>query len=282
MDFLYFRKGQPEAAKVYNATLAKLRDLARDVAQQNGMPFANVHDAMISAMEQAQPALGEGYNVCGGDGFHPGPNGQLVMAYAFLKALQLDGQIGTITLDLQGKAEASPGHQVLSATGGQVDIESRRWPFCFQGDEKSPGGNRSILPYVPFNRDLNRFQLVVKNLDGTKAKVTWGAESKVFTKAELEQGVNLAEAFAANNPFSEPFRKLDELVSAKQAFETTMIKDAINKLSLYARLLPGDKDVEAIGETLRKKLFQKHEQLHAAVKQGVAPVRHTLTVSVEK
>src|SRR6266542_708103 len=91
----------------------------------------------------------------GTDGVHPGPNGHLLMAYAFLKAMGVDGQIGSITVDLRGKAASSEGHKIVGEETGKVEIESSRYPFCFSGDEKSPKGTRSILPYVPFNADLN-------------------------------------------------------------------------------------------------------------------------------
>ncbi len=40
----------PEQAKMYNDTLAKLRDIAREVAQEEGVVFANVFDPMMEAM----------------------------------------------------------------------------------------------------------------------------------------------------------------------------------------------------------------------------------------
>jgi hypothetical protein len=42
---------------------------------------------MMSALAKSKAALGKGYGPFGGDGFHPAPAGQLLMAQAFLKAL---------------------------------------------------------------------------------------------------------------------------------------------------------------------------------------------------
>ena len=81
-----------------------LAEIDRKLAADAGMPFADVHDPIIEVMKKAKAANGETYHVCGGDGVHPDNNGQLVMAYAFLKGLGLDGQIGTITVDAAGKA----------------------------------------------------------------------------------------------------------------------------------------------------------------------------------
>jgi len=276
-----FFQGGGEKPKVYNANLQQLGALAKKIAEENGFPFADVHGAMLQAMEKSKPVLGETYDVGGKDGVHPGPNGQLVMAYAFLKAMGIDGRIGTITIDLRGKASATDGHKLTGEETGKVELESTRYPFCFTGDDKSPGGTRSVLPYVPFNADLNRFTLVVKNLDAAKAKVTWGSASKSFSKEDLEKGVNLAAEFA-DHPFVEPFRKVESLVGAKQAFETGMIKSMITQFPRLVDSMGKDKSVEASVEALRKQLFETHEKLDASVRAAILPVKHTIAVAPEK
>jgi lysophospholipase L1-like esterase len=275
----YFKNAATPPA-VYNDSLAHLRDIAKQLAEQEGMLFADVHGAMISAMEKGKAALGDAYDVCGRDGVHPGANGHLVMAAAFLKAMGVDGQIGTITIDLKGAASASDGHKVLSSEGGKAEIESSRWPFCFSGDEKSSGGTRSILPFTPFNQELNRFTLVVKNLDAVKAKVTWGAASKTFTKEELEKGVNLAAEFI-ENPFSEGFRKLDAIVAKKQGFETPMIKQTINSFPSLVNGSGKDPEIQASVEALRKQLFEAQDRMGANARAAVTPVKHAIAVAPE-
>jgi hypothetical protein len=182
VDTDFFRPGQKmgdrPSHEAYNDTLAHLRDIDKRLAAESKQRFADVHAAMFDAMKKAKEALGPKYDVCGGDGFHPGPNGQLLMAYAFLKGLGVDGSIGEIKIDLKGKAMVSAGHKVVAGEKGQVELESARWPYCFQGDGKSSGSTRSIAPFVPFNQDLNRLTLKVTGLDTAKAKVTWGSETK--------------------------------------------------------------------------------------------------------
>ncbi|MBV8880831.1 MAG: SGNH/GDSL hydrolase family protein, partial [Planctomycetaceae bacterium] len=257
VDSKYFQGGG-EKPKVYNDNLKHLSEQAKKVADAEGFPHADVFGAMMVAMEKSKPVLGEAYDVGGRDGVHPGPNGHLVMAYAFLKALGIDGNIGTITVDYKGAASATEGHKVLGSEQGKVELESVRYPFCFTGDDKSAAGTRSMLPYVPFNADLNRLTLVVKNFDGAKAKVAWGSATKSFTKEELEKGINLAAEFA-ENPFSEPFRKVEGLVATKQGFETGMIKTVINQFPRIVDQMGKDKAVEASVEALRKQLFDTHE-----------------------
>ncbi|MBN1442676.1 MAG: DUF1080 domain-containing protein, partial [Planctomycetes bacterium] len=279
VDSFSFRHAVGPAA--YNENLARLRDIAREIALDEGMPFANVHDPMVIAQREAKPALGKEYDVCGADGFHPRPNGHLVMAYAFLRALDLDGEIGSISVDLaRGEASASDGHRVVAARRGEVEIESSRYPFCFFGDAKSPDGTRSILPYVPFNRALNRLTLKVRGLEADRARVEWGTQAKSFSRRDLERGINLAAEFL-DNPFCEPFRRIDEIVAGKQAFETPMIKEAITRFRAIRGLVGEDSEAEAALATLRRKLVEKSGEHHLELRAALVPVRHTLRIVPE-
>ena len=265
----------PKMAEMYNATLAKLRDIANQVADERAVAFANVHNAMFDAMAKAKAKYGAGYNVCGGDGFHPGANGQLLMAYAFLKAMGCDGNIGTITVDLAaGKAEATDGHKVLACKDGAVEVESSRYPFCFFGDPKDTNATTGIIEFCPFNQDLNRLTLVVKGVKADKVKVTWGKASKEFAAADLAKGINLA-AELLDNPFCDAFKKVDQAVRAQQNFETPMIKDLVNKLAGLQRMIP--EETEAF-DRIRAALAKKDKALYDAAAAAVEPVKHTIKI----
>ncbi len=270
-------RNDPQQAAVYNENLRQLSEIARALAAEAGMPFADVHGAMWEAMGKAKAALGEGYPVAGGDGVHPAANGHLVMAYAFLKAMGFDGDLGTITLDMRGASEATGGHRVVRGANGEAEVESRRWPFCFFGGEADPNGTRSILPYVPFNAELNRLTLVVRNLEAAQGKVTWGEQSKVFTKAQLEAGINLAAEFL-DNPFSAAFQKLDGAVAQKQSFETFMIKSAITTYPNLVNQMGQDVEVVAAVATLTNKLWARQARYAEDVRAQVGPITHELRV----
>jgi hypothetical protein len=228
------RKKVP-AASMYNPTLAALRDIAHEIAEKNGCAFADVHDTMLDAMTRAKAKYGTQYHVAGPDGVHPAPNGQLCMAYAFLKGLGVDGNIGTITVDLAAnKAEATDGHKVLGVNSGAVEIESTKYPFCFYGDPQTPGATSGIIEFLPFNQDLNRYTLIVKNPGADKVKVTWGKDSKEFAAADLAKGINLAAEFVADNPFSEPFKKVEAEIRKQQNAETPLVKQTLHNLAKQA------------------------------------------------
>lgn len=283
VDTYFFRPGQMmgdrTAHEAYNDNLAHLRDIAKKLAGENEQRFANVHDAMYVTMKKAQAELGEKYPVCGGDGFHPGPNGQLLMAYAFLKGLDVEGQIGTVVIDLStNKAEASEGHHVDKVAEGKVELTSQRWPFCFDGDDKNPNGTRSIVKFLPFNDELNRFTLKVKGLKTPKATVAWGDAKQEFTREQLEQGINLAAEFN-KTPFDGQFQKLIDALGTKQNFETYMIKQVVTNFRGLPQELKDDAELAAAVKTIRDRLAARQQQLDAAAREVIVPVSHTISVT---
>jgi lysophospholipase L1-like esterase len=274
-----FGGNNPERAAMYNKTLAALRDIAKEVAAEDGVGFANVYDAMMEAMTKGKAKYGKAYHVGGGDGVHPDANGHLAMAYAFLKGLGCDGALGTIAVDLAaGKAEATEGHKVLSCQGGDVEVESARYPFCFSGDPAKTNATSGIVEFIPFNEDLNRFVLVVKNPGAEKVKVTWGKTSKELAAADLAKGVNLAAAFL-DNPFCEPFRAVERKIASKQGMEVELVKNLLHNLPAYVRRAPEEKDaLDRIGTALVKSDVEAREACAAAV----APVKHTIRIEAVK
>ena len=274
-----FGSNNPERAAMYNKTLAALRDIAKEVATEDGVGFANVYDAMMEAMTKGKAKYGKAYHMGGGDGVHPDCNGHLVMAYAFLKGLGFDGAIGTITVDLAaGKAEATEGHKVLSCQGGDVEVESSRYPFCFYGDPAKTNATCGVIELIPFNEDLNRFLLVVKNAGAEKVKVTWGKTSKELAAADLAKGVNLAAAFL-DNPFCEPFRAVERKIASKQGMEVELVKTLIHSLPAFLRRAPEEKDaIERIGAGLVKSDVEARDAAAAAA----VPVRHTIKIEAVK
>lgn len=282
VDTNFFRPGQMMGESpshiAYNDNLTHLRDIDRNLSKEKRTLFADVHSAMFDAMTKAQATLGKEYDVCGRDGFHPGNNGQLLMAYAFLKGLGLDGKIGEINVDLKGKSTATSGHQVLASTAKTIDLESTRWPYCFQGDEKSSNSTRSILPFTSFNADLNQLVLKVKGLDAPSATVKWGNAQKDFTREQLVAGINLASEFS-ETPFDGAFQKLLEAIANKQNFETYMIKSIITDFRSLPKEVKDDANLNQAISMFRKSLLASQQQLEQAVQKALVPVKHTVQIT---
>ena len=269
-----YRKN-PDTAAMYNKTLAEERDIARKLAEEEGVVFANVFDPMMDVMAKAKAKYGKEYHLAGPDGVHPDRNGHLVMAYAFLKALGCDGDIGTITVDLAAdKAEGTDGHKVLSCKRGVVEVESSRYPFCFAGNETRPAATRGVIEFFPFNEDLNRFKLVVKGASSQKLKVTWGESSKEFAAADLAKGINLAAEFL-DNPFGDAFRTVESAIAKQQNMEVNLVKSQVHNLMDYQRMVP--EEAQAF-ERVAEKLVARDKQARDESAAAVVPVKHTIKI----
>ncbi|HWD92782.1 MAG TPA: SGNH/GDSL hydrolase family protein [Verrucomicrobiae bacterium] len=266
--------------------LCNLRNLDEQLAQEENVRFADVFWPMFTADYTARQKYDPNYSICGKDGVHPSWAGHTIMAYAYLKAMGLDGDIGTFTIDLKrNKAKVSAGHKVISAKDGEFEIESSRYPFCpceaesqanyptcGQDATNSENSIRSGETFVPFNEDLNRLMLVVKNAGAKEYQVTWGDETKTFTGDQLTHGINLAAEFPAN-PFTAAFAKVDAAVAAKQAYETKEIKDIFHHHGSESLTEHTDK---VVGHA-----EQDREPLVTAVHAAFVPVTHVIRI-VEK
>ena len=253
-----------------NLNLCTLRNLGIELAAEEQTGFADVFWPMLTTGFQAQQKYGPDYLIAGKDAVHPDWAGHLVMAYAFLMAMGLDGDLGTFTVDLAaGRATATAGHEVNGLSDGSLTITSHRSPFCAAGDLNRDNSIRSAMTLIPFNPELNRLMLVVKGEAGKNYKVVWGDTARSYTAAQLAQGINLADDFI-QNPFADAFKKVDEAVAAKQAYETRQIK----------MLFHGEEGRVDMAATVA--LTEKARQVFAdAVASAWAPVTHTIRIVAE-
>lgn len=256
------------AAQAQNVTLRRFHEIGRAAAADTGSACADIHHRMFDSYKLAKTVLGPAYGLGVNGDLHPSPNGHFLMAYEILKALTCDGAIGTIDVDMQGEARASAGHSVVGFSGGAVVLDSAKYPFCYNDDpltSKEVNSVASIVPYVPFSQDLNRLLLKVAHLDAPKADVTWGGQTKSFTREQLVNGINLAAHFS-NTPFDTTFARVMRAIADKQEFENYMIKLTSNYF--------GNNN----GGNIDENMIAVQEQKDAAVKSLIVPVRHTIAI----
>ena len=256
----------------HNVHLCAFRDIAIGVAEKEGVRFADIFwpmlQAQVFAPGQHQATPEHPYEVAGKDGIHPGWAGHVVMAWAFLRALGLDGNIGTISIDLaSGTASASEGHAVESFRDGKLTLVSSRYPFCARGDLDDDQSVRSGMTLVPFAEDLNRFVLRATGKLSGKYRVKWGDASREYSAEELARGVPLAVDFP-DNPFCEAFDKVDAAVAAKQAFETTQVKQVFHGPQGRADFPKVVAETEA-----------QRAPLAEAISKALVPVTHTIEIT---
>lgn len=284
-----YRPGWSQGAtsEQLNVNLCTLRNIGLEIAAQKKARFADVFWPMLTASFAAQQKYGTNYALSGPDAIHPGWAGHTVMAYAFLKALGLDGNIGTFTVNLKRSTlKVSAGHKVISAHDGVFEIESSRYPFCpcaetstadypICGSDNLDNSQsiRSGMALVPFNQELNRLMLVVKNGTAPTYQVTWGSDHKTFTTEQLAHGINLAAEFP-HNPFTEKFTQVDTAIAAKQAYETDEIK---NQFEGQGQHLTPPEIAKRTNDVV-KSAEAKRDELVAAVAAAFTPVTHTLKI----
>lgn len=255
----------------HNQNLCALRDIAIGVARREQVAFADVFWPMYQANVIAPGRYpGDGsqpYELVGRDGIHPDWAGHAIMAYAYLRALGLDGDLGTIAVDLSGQtATASGGHRVDSFADGKLHVTSTRYPFCASGAVDRDDSVRSGMTFVPFDQELNRFTLKVIGLQGL-ATITWGDTSHTYSAAQLAEGINLAAEFI-DNPFGEAFARVEEAVAAKQKFETRQVKQVFHGRAGRSNM------EQAVADTERER-----QPLADAVLASVRPVEHTIEIA---
>ena len=230
VDPLTFNK-DPAQGVAYNKTLHALADIDKAVAAKEGVVYADVFGATVTAMMTAKAHYGPKYV------FDIGDQWNLVMASAFLKALGCDGNIGTITADFRAKtATVSAGHKILSFADQTLSVESDRYPLCFIHLYNSGVKPEPWIKGLLFPDSINRLLLVAKNLPSPRAKVIWHDQlndSQDFTAAQLAQGINFATEFN-DSPFGGHFENVNGGVVDQQqeeriigsAFVRTGVRDA--------------------------------------------------------
>jgi lysophospholipase L1-like esterase len=251
-----------------NLALSRFRNITVETSISESAGFADIYQPMLLADLHAKKIHGPEFKVAGKDGVHPGWAGQVIMAHAFLKAMGVDGDLGTITWDAASdKAAARGGHEITNCGQGKISILSKRLPFSpGPGDVKSDASIRAGLALVPFDEDLNRFTLKITQASAPNYQVTWGNISKTFPAAQLVSGISLAREFE-DHPLLPAFKHVWSAVEAKQAYETRQIKTLIHGPE-------GDADMEgtfAVTEKARGKLA-------AAVRDSLKPVNHEITI----
>jgi lysophospholipase L1-like esterase len=264
----------PGDSKTYNANLAAFKDQDHQIADKAGVMFVDQFTPMLDAMTKAKAAYGDGYYLTQNEGRGPNRNAQLIMAYVFLKALGCDGNLATITVDLAAnKAEGTAGQKVLSMQNGTVQLESTRYPYCFQGDAKDPDATTGIINFFPFNDELNRYLLVVKGLTGARAKVTWGAEVREFPVADLAKGVNLAAAFAGHTPFDNHFTSVEDAIWQQQLKQFIFMDNIFQHLDDFKEMAPG-----APFDKLVAGIYAQNDKNGAEATARFVPVQHTIKI----
>lgn len=255
-------------AETYNQTLEKLAGFTEEIAVSQKVPKVELFRLMSEIMEESKKIYGKNYVFTGLDGIHPGANGQLVMAYAFLKSMNMRRKIAEITVDMEGLVTVSEGHKVISWKNNELVLESTRYPFCHSLKTEE------ILPFISFQEDMNRFELKFIRLPKGKYRVSWGAFAKVFSSETLIKGINLADEFR-NNPFRPAFEMLYKQIACRQKYEVFLVFELSPLLKRFSGKKQSAGELETMNR-LQKKLIGHRDILEKEI--FVYPVRHKIKI----
>jgi lysophospholipase L1-like esterase len=252
-----------------NLALSRFRNIGVEIATTEQVAFADLYQPMLLADHAAKRRLGPEFKVSGKDGVHPGWAGHVIMAYGFLKALGMDGDLGSVTYDeAGGTASAANGHEVVRAENGRLALRSTRIPFApGPGADDKDDSIRAGLALVPFDDELNRFILRVTSPKAANYTVTWGGQSRTYTAAQLTGGINLAKDFD-NNPLVPAFKAVWDAVNKKQTYETRQIKTLVHGPE-------GAADLEATFALTEK----TRAPLEKAILQAKQPAEHEIVIA---
>jgi purine nucleosidase len=188
-------------------------------AATDGMVGANADGATSAATARAKTLFGDPYAAQAGwpDALN------LAAASAYIKAFGYDGNLGVLTADFAAStADGGPDQKIVSFKDNTLMVQSTRIPFWFPGH--GVGGSDPppwpALKALPFEQDLNRYMLIVKNLPTTKTKIYWGDDNMDFSSADLAKGVNLEESIPGfGNPFGNASSGIDNGVGSQRNVE---------------------------------------------------------------
>lgn len=185
-----------------NAAICKIIDAQKSSAKRNGWGFVDFNAPLveISLTEQAKDSS---YTFSGGDRIHPDKDGQMAMAYQFLKAQGLAGRkVSHIGINARKeKVEKQEFCRISS-----VKAEDRRLSFDYLAESlpypcdsisEHGWGNvhsqRDAMKLVPFMEEFNQEILQVTKLEkGAYRLEIDGVLIDELTSEELAAGINLA------------------------------------------------------------------------------------------
>jgi lysophospholipase L1-like esterase len=181
-----------------NDALKKCSTCVRQWARDFGMGLVEIHDTMdrINLAEQAEnPAFtihGIGQKSWN-DRVHPGPGAHLVIAFAVLKAQQMNGAVAKVVVHApSGRVLQQENARVSNVQAGdgsvEFDVLAKAIPVVL------PKEARAALPLVPFHKEFNQELLAVPGLRaGAYQLVIDGKPVGVYTAEEFTAGIDLAE-----------------------------------------------------------------------------------------
>lgn len=186
-----------------NDAILRIIDAQQRAAKKNGWGFVDFNHPMceISLEEQKKDST---FTFCRIDRIHPDNDGQMVMAYLFLKAQGLAGKrISEISIDAHNSEVIK--HENCKINGlkrreGELSFNylAHSLPYPLDSIPRQGWGNkrsqRDAIQLIPFVEEFNQECLQITNLDKGNYQLTIdGTVIDEFSSEQLADGINLAD-----------------------------------------------------------------------------------------
>ena len=186
-----------------NQAILKIIDAQRSSAGKNNWGFVDFNEPMrkINLEEQEKDST---FTFCRVDRIHPDNDGQMVMAYLFLKAQGLAGnEVADVSIDAECSEVISHKNCKISKlkkdrNGLSFDYLAYALPYPLDSIPRQGWGNiksqRDAMALVPFMEEFNQERLQVANLEKGLYRLTIdGQFIDDVSSGQLENGINLAD-----------------------------------------------------------------------------------------
>jgi lysophospholipase L1-like esterase len=179
----------------YNAVLVRYGQFVKELAQKEKLDAADLNASVVAALEKAKTADSETAKKIIQDRVHPGPGGHLLMAEALLKAWNAPALVTAVEID------AAKVQTVRAENTAVADLKESNGLAWIQSDKALPmplnlkdPAMKLAIQSSDFLQALDWQPLKVTGLKGQRYQLKIdGDDVGVFTRQQLEEGVNLAD-----------------------------------------------------------------------------------------
>ena len=212
-----------------NAAILKVNDFLHASARENGWGFVDFTRPMMAINEREQKSDSL-FTLCGGDRIHPDNDGQMVMAYLFLKAQGLSGnKVAEVEINAKDKiVNLTDNCKVydfkVDANSIEFNYLAKSLPYPLDSIPRGWMKQKSqskALEWIPFTKEFNQELLKIEGLINTTYQLRIDGENiALFSGSDLAKGVNLAEL--KNTPQYQQASKIMFLNEERRDIETRL------------------------------------------------------------
>ena len=185
-----------------NNAIRQIVAAQKQAAEEEGWGFVDFNAPMVEIARRVQ-AADSSYSFCPQDRIHPDKDGQMVMAYLFLKAQGLAGKkVADIDLDaVTRKVRLSENCQITNVRkqDGSISFDylAEALPYPCDSISEHGWGNihsqRDAMKLIPFQEEFNQERLRVRSLSAGRYRLVIDDQPVAeFSSRELSQGINMA------------------------------------------------------------------------------------------